>query len=108
MFAPGASRRTDLEGPSLDLQCLTLGQGQRHLAAGPGEDTLEGGARDLHAGGGGCLGQALQIGQAQCFELLLEEHDAAQVVQRHPGGLVDGGPGRTAEKALLAGTGHGS
>jgi hypothetical protein len=108
VFATGASRRTDLEGAALDLQRLTLGQGQRHLAAGPGEDTLEGGARNLHAGGGGRLGQALQIGQAQRFEFLLKEHDTAQVVQRHPGGLVDGGPGRTFKKAPLSGTGHGS
>jgi hypothetical protein len=40
------------------------------------------------------LGEALQIGQAQGLQLLLQEPDAAQPVEGHSGGLVNRLPGR--------------
>jgi hypothetical protein len=74
---------------------VTPGQGQGYLAAGLGHDALKGGARNAHVPGCFFLGQIFEIGQAQGFQLLLEEGDTAQPVQWHTGRFVDRRPGRT-------------
>jgi hypothetical protein len=99
-------RGTDFEGSAFYLQGLTFGQGQGNLAAGPDEDALKGGTGDIHAGGSLCLGQAFKVGQTQGFQLLLEENNAAQAVERQTGRLVDGRSRHPLKDAPLAGTGH--
>ncbi len=55
---------TDLEGAAFDLEGVALGQGQGHLAAGPGDDALKRGTRDAHTPSGFLLSQAFQVRQA--------------------------------------------
>jgi hypothetical protein len=98
--------RTDLEGAALDLEGMTLGQSLSYPAAALGQDALEGGAGDIHAPGCLLLGQTFEIGQAQGLELLLQEADAAQSLQRYAGRLVDRSLGRAVEETPLPGPGH--
>jgi hypothetical protein len=55
---------------------VPFGQSQGYLVAGLGDDTLKGGTGNAHAPGRLNLAQALQVGQAQGFQLLMKERDA--------------------------------
>ena len=80
LIPPAGATRTrgaHLKGASLDLECVPLDQGQSYLAASLGDDALKGGAGNAHALGRLGLGQALQVGEAQGFHLLVEQRDAA-------------------------------
>ena len=99
-------RRGDLKGPTLDLEGVAFCYGQSNLAAGTGNDALKRGTGDPHATGRILLGQAFQVGQPQGFQFLLQEHDAAQTIQRHTGRLVDRSLGRAIEETPFPGPGH--
>jgi hypothetical protein len=85
---------------------MAFGQSQAHLAAGARDYALESRARNAHALSGLFLRQAFQIGQAQCFQFLVEQRDQAQVIQWHPGWFVNGWLRHTCQGASLAGAWH--
>jgi molybdenum storage protein len=68
----GSAGCGDLKDPAFNLEALAFCEGQGHLAAGLGHDTLKGGTGDAHASGRFLLGQAIQVGQAQGFQFFLE------------------------------------
>jgi hypothetical protein len=91
------SRCPNLEGPALDLQGMAPGKGQGNLAAGPRDDALKGRAGHTHPISRLMLSEAFKVGQAQGFQLFLEEGDAAKPVERHAGRLVDSRSGHAVE-----------
>jgi hypothetical protein len=85
---------------------MAFDQGRGHLAARLVDDALKCRAGDAHAVGCLGLGQAFEVGQAQGFQLLAQQGDTAQTIQRHASRFVDGWPGCLRQGAPFARTGH--
>ena len=94
-------------GLGLDLEGLAVDEGIGHLAAGGYDDAGEGGAGDLHAVGGRLLVFAVEVGEAQGFDLVEAEHDEFELAGGDAGGLEEGDVRLPADESLAEGAGHG-
>jgi len=92
--------------PAFDDERAPLGQGERYLPTGLGDDALECRARDAHAPGRCLLAQVLQVDQAQRLQFLRQKENLPQVSQRDPGGLVNRRPRHPGDESLLAWAWH--
>jgi hypothetical protein len=63
--------------PAFDLERVPFDQGFGDLAAGLGHDALEGGTGNSHPPGCLLLSEALQVGQADGFQLFVEQGNTA-------------------------------
>ena len=81
-----------LEGATFDLEGMPLDECLGHPATSLSHHALERRPGDAHLFRRLGLGQALQIGQAQGLQFLLEQRDLAELIQRDASGFIDRGP----------------
>ncbi len=106
--APRSPRaRHHLKSASLDAERVPSGQGQRCLAAGASQYSLERGTRHAHPPGSFGLSHALNIGQAKSLQFFMKKPDGLQLIEGYSCRLEDGRARRSRQPTTLARTGQG-
>jgi hypothetical protein len=101
-----ASPLSDFDGSALDPKGLAVKQGVGRFAVGGFENPAEGRAGNRHPFGRVFLVKALEIGQAEGFELIQGHDDLFELAARHAGGLENRGRGAAGDAAAAKWPGH--